>query len=581
MSDEVSINLDKILVKLASQIEKNRSAKEHVDHQINLCTAKIAEKKNQIAWLEENIKKGNEALADLQKQNESSKKHCDAWKPTYTVLKEHGEYLKTEIKVLEEATESERKIYEDSITQCRITLEEQRKKYTETALAQKYYQKKEEVEEIQKRVLKCLEKYKWKEDACLDSLEAVPFTSINNWAVHIASMRKKTQETLQLAEAAAQETIKLEKEAEELKTKIDFLKKSFKEAKEDQNNSENIEGKNQKSLEKPEKFKERVFEEREHSSLPKEKHQLYKTLHIPRIPWKFVQSVQSFRSSKQRPETGRREKQKPVELSVATSSSSSLAENLSQIVIDTAGTNHPQIAQVPSIVSIKNQEKFRLSDLPKQLTSNQQFESENAVMASQEAKHVDGEAHEHMDCSFVPQDVHTGFKPNEDNPDTEEQSAEPFLRAPKTPDLKGKNPHFSKTLLFDSIQNLGCDEGTSKSPAFFSHMNFSQKSPGFNLFGSSLFGAQNSSDETEENYSVGNLNPLSPHEDIGSFFGKPENEDAFAFPFPSESTSPAFGDGKDDVSFSFAFGQDQRSSPSPSTKGFHSSTQNTKPFTFF
>ncbi|XP_064279036.1 protein SIX6OS1 isoform X2 [Passer domesticus] len=547
MSDKVSINLDKILVKLASQIEKNRSAKEHVDHQINLCTEKITEKKNQIAWLEENIKKGNEALADLQKQNESSKKHCDA------------------------------KIYEDSITQCRMTLEEHRKKYTESALAQKYYQKKEEVEEIQKRVLKRLEKYKWKEDACLDIMEAVPFTSINDWAVHIASVRKKTQETLQLAEAAAQETIKLEKEAEELQTKIDCLKKRFKEAKEDQNNSKKIKGKNQKNLEKPEEFKERVFEEREQPSLPKGRHQLYKTLHVPCIPQKFVQSVQSFRFSKQRPETGKEEKEK----SVVTSSSSSLAKNLSQMVIDTAGTNHPQIAQVPSRVSIKNQVKFRLSDLPKQLTSNQQFESENAVMASQEAKHVDEEADEHMDCSYVSQDVHTGFKPNEDNPDTEEESAEPFLRAPKTPDLKGKNPYFSKTPLFDSIQNLGCEEGTSKSPAFFSHMNFSQKSPGFNLFDSSLFGAQNSSDEMEENYSMGNLNPLSPHEDIGSFFGKPENEDAFTFPFPSESTSHAFGDGKDDVGFSFAFGQDQRSSPSPSMKGFHSSTQNTKPFTFF
>lgn len=63
-----------------------------------------------------------------------------------------------------------RKIYEDSITQCRMTLEEHRKKYTENALAQKYYQKKEEVEEIQKRVLKRLEKYKWKEDAFLDIL---------------------------------------------------------------------------------------------------------------------------------------------------------------------------------------------------------------------------------------------------------------------------------------------------------------------------------------------------------------------------------------------------------------------------
>ncbi|NXB76147.1 S6OS1 protein, partial [Donacobius atricapilla] len=210
------------------------------------------------------------------------------------------------------------------------TLEEHRKKYTGTALAQKYYKKKEEVEEIQKRVLKRLEKYKWKGEACLDILEAAPFASVNAWAIHFASMRKKTQETLQLAEAAAQETIKLEKEAEELQVKINYLKKTLKETKEDQNNSKNIEGKNQKVLEKPEEFKERVFEEHEHPSLPKKKHQLYKTLRVPCVPWKFVQSVQSFGFSKHQAETGREEKEKPVEPSVATSSSSSLAENLSQ-----------------------------------------------------------------------------------------------------------------------------------------------------------------------------------------------------------------------------------------------------------
>ncbi|NXY32390.1 S6OS1 protein, partial [Pomatorhinus ruficollis] len=210
------------------------------------------------------------------------------------------------------------------------TLEEHHQKYTETPLAQKYYKGNEEVEEIQKRVLKRLENYKWKKDVCLDTLEAAPFTSINAWAVHIASMRKKTQETLQLAGAAGQETIKLEKEAEELQMKTDYLKKTFKETKEDQNNSKSIEGKNQKILEKPEEFKERVFEEHEHPSLPKKKHQLYKALHVPCIPQKFVQSVQSFRFSKQRAETGREEKEKPVELSVVTSSSSSLAENLSQ-----------------------------------------------------------------------------------------------------------------------------------------------------------------------------------------------------------------------------------------------------------
>ncbi|NXK61322.1 S6OS1 protein, partial [Sylvietta virens] len=212
-------------------------------------------------------------------------------------------------------------------------LEEHRKKYTETALAQKYYKEKEEVEEIQKRVLKHLEKYKWKEDTCLNNLEAAPFTSVTAWAVHVASMRKKAQETLQLAEAAAQEIIQLEKEADELQMQIDYLKKTFKETKEDKNNSKNIEGKNQKILEKPEEFKERMFEEREHPSLPKQKHQLYKRLHVPCIPQNFVQSVQSFSrnfSSKQRAGTAREEKEKPVEPSVATSSSSSLAENLSQ-----------------------------------------------------------------------------------------------------------------------------------------------------------------------------------------------------------------------------------------------------------
>ncbi|XP_066043041.1 protein SIX6OS1 [Chamaea fasciata] len=551
MSDKASINLDKILVKFASDIEKTRRAKEHVDRQKNVHAAKITEKKNQIAGLEENIKKGKEELGDLRKQNESSKKRCDV------------------------------KIYEDSLTQCRKTLEEHHKKYTETPLSQKYYKGNEKVEDIQKTVLKHLENYKWKEDASLDTLEAAPFTSRNAWAIHIASMRKKTQETLQLAGAAGQETIKLQKEAEELQMKTDYLKKTFKETKEDQNNLKNIEGKNQKILEKPEEFKERVFEEREHPSLPKKKHQLYKTLHVPCIPRKLVQSVQSFRVSKQQAEAGKEEKEKPVELSVVTSSSSSLAENLSQMVIDTAGTKTPQIAQVPSIVSTQNQGKFRLSDLPKQLTSNQQFESPNAVMASQEAKRVAEEADEHVDCLYVPQDVHRGFKPKEDNPDIAEESAEPFLRALETPDLKGKKTRSSKAPPFDFIQNLGCEEGTSKSPAFFSLMNFSQKSPGLNLFDSCLFGAQNSSDETEENYSVGSLNSLSLHKGIGSFFEKSENEDEFVFPFQSESNSHAFGDGKDDISFSFAFGQDQRSLQSPSVKGFHPSIQNTKPFTFF
>ncbi|XP_009512500.2 protein SIX6OS1 [Phalacrocorax carbo] len=588
MSDRLLNNLDKLLIEFVFQLEQTTSAKEHVNQQINLYTAKITEKKNEIARLQENINNSNDAIADLCKQNESSKESCNAWKPTYAILSKHEEYLKNELEALQEATENERKMYQDYITQYKEILKQHREKYAETPLAQEYYKKKKELEEIQNRVLKQSEKYRLKEDACLDNLELVPFKSLNDWALQIASSRQKTQEMLKLAAVARQESTELQKEAEELEVKINYLKKTFEETTEDQNNSEMIEGKNHKSLEKPKEFKERIFEEREQPSLLNEKHQLYKPLHVPCIPRKLVQSVQSIRFSMQRTETGGEEKEKPMELSVATSNSSSLTENSSQMVIDAAGTNNPQIAQVPSIPSLQNQTQFRLVIAPKQTTSNQQFESENAVIANQEAKCGDKEAEdEPKDSSYIPQDIQTCFKSNGDNPDTAEESAEHFLRAPETPefvgtpDSKGKKTQFSKTPPFDFIHNLGCEEGTSKSPAFFSLMNFSQKSPGFNLFDSSVFGAENSSDETDECYSVGNLNPLSPHKDIGSLFGKSESEDAFAFPFPSESSSHAFGDGKDDFSFPFAFGQDQRSSQSPSVKGFNSSLQNTKPFTFF
>ncbi|XP_009935081.1 protein SIX6OS1 [Opisthocomus hoazin] len=588
MSDKLLSNLDKLLLEFVFQLEQTTSAKEHVTQQINLYTVKITEEKNEIARLQENISNSNDAIADLHKQNESSKESCNAWKPTYVILSKHEEYLKSELEALQEATENERKMYQDYITQYKEVLKQHREKYAETALAREYYKKKKEIEEIQNRVLKQCEKYKLKEDACLDILETVPFKSLNDWALQIASSRKKTQEMLELAAVATQESIELQKEAEELEMKINYLKKTFEETTEDQNNSKMTEGKNQKSLEKPKEFKERVFEESKHPSLLNEKHQLCKPLHVPCIPRKLVQSVQSIRFSMQQTETGREEKANPLEISIDTSSSSSLAENSSQMVIDTAGTNNPQIVQAPSIASLQSQMQFRLVIPPKQTTSNQQFESENAVIANQQAKCDDKEGEDDpKDSSYIPQDMHACFKSNEDNPDTAEESAEHFLRAPETPefvatpDSKRKKTQFSKTPPFDFIQSLGCEEGTSKSPAFFSLMNFPQKSSGFNLFDSSVFGAENSSDETEESYSVGNLNPLSPHKGIGSLFGKSESEDAFAFPFPSESTSHAFGDGKDDFSFPFAFGQDQRSSQSPSVKDFQSSLQNTKPFTFF
>lgn len=87
-------------------------------------------------------------------------------------------------------------MYQDYITQYKEILKQHREKYAETAPAQEYYKKKKELEEIRSRVLKLSEKYKWKEDACLDILGT---TIINAFtvepvgrALHIKSAVQKS-----------------------------------------------------------------------------------------------------------------------------------------------------------------------------------------------------------------------------------------------------------------------------------------------------------------------------------------------------------------------------------------------------
>ena len=71
-------------------------------------------------------------------------------------------------------------MYQDYIIQYKETLKQHREKYAESALAQEYYKKKKELEEIQNRIQKRSEQYKLKEDADLDILGII---IINAYAV--------------------------------------------------------------------------------------------------------------------------------------------------------------------------------------------------------------------------------------------------------------------------------------------------------------------------------------------------------------------------------------------------------------
>nr|XP_036863277.1 protein SIX6OS1 [Manis javanica] len=158
-----------------------------------------------------------------------------------------------------------------------------------------------------------------------------------------------------------------------------------------------------------------------------------------------------------------------------------------------------------------------------------------------------------------------------------------FLRTPeavKTPESLEKLV-FPKTPSFEINRNIMPEGQTQKeSPALSFVMSYASRSPGLNLFDSSVFDTETSSDQFNEHYSARNLNPVSSQQEIGNLFGKPEGEDAFTFSFPSDSSAHTFEAGKDDFSFPFSFEQEQNSAPF-SAKGFSSSSRNTTQFTFF
>ncbi|XP_077676141.1 protein SIX6OS1 [Eretmochelys imbricata] len=486
----------------------------------------------------------------------AGKRHRRHWKPTYVVLSKHEEYLNNRLKNCQETTENDKKMYQDHMNQYKEILKQHKAKYAENALAQEYYMKKKEIEEIQNRVLKHSEQFKWKEATLLDILG----TSITIFAY----LREKTQDVFKHAAVFTQKSFELEKEADEVEMKINYFKQQFERSTEDQNHSKIIEGKNKKNLEKRKEFKES-----------------YDDQAIATFSFCCLQDLLML---------GGEERDNSMDHSGIASISLSQMDNEIQKFNETAGSNNPKIAKVPSIASLQNQMQFRLLVPQKQTTCKQWFENEATVIGNKDAECADkGAASKSKDSAYISQNVHTEcfIKSSEDNPEATEGSSEHFLQTPemplfiRTPKSNGKKAQFPKTPPFELSHNLGCEGPAPKSPAFSFLMPCTQKSPGFNLFDSSIFGAENLSDQTDESYSAGNINPISPHKDIGNLFGKSENEDVFTFSFPSESSSHAYGDGKDDFSFPFAFGQDQRSSHSSSLKGFHSSSQNTKPFTLF
>ncbi|XP_044629628.1 protein SIX6OS1 [Equus asinus] len=558
MDDNLFVSLDRLLLEFVFQYEQDISTKEDMIQRINKCVEDIKENKATICKIHETINTTDEEIGHYCKHSKEIKDNCSNWKPTCDVFHKHEDYMQDQFTIYQETVEKDKKMYHGYICQYKDVLKQYQLKYSETPFSREYYEKKREHEEIQNRVLACTEQLKMNETIFMEFLVPAPFPSRTKWTLHIVNLRYKTQDVLKLANNFSKSSSELKKEVDEMEIEINYLNQQIARLYETKNLSETLEEKN-KNIEKKKELKERIFEKDEQHILILNKAPQKSQLFLPYESQKLVRPIKMHSSE---PKVIDKKEESSVKQSKLANIDFRQKENDTQVFNDSTVNNHSKCSHVAAIKSSQNFMQFRLLTPQKQSNCNQWFEKGDTDAECGDKGTV-RQLRESKCTSQVLYEEHFG-KPIEDNSDEVEERAENFPRTPeiplflRTPEAV-KTPEsleklvFPKTPTFEINRNTVPDGQTQKeSPGFSFIMSYTSRSPGLNLFDSSIFDSEISSDQFNE-HSAGNLNPLSSQQEIGNLFGKPEGEDGFTFSFPSDSSTHTFGAGKDDFSFPFSF----------------------------
>ncbi|XP_073751410.1 protein SIX6OS1 isoform X3 [Callorhinus ursinus] len=583
MNDSLFVSLDRLLLEFVFQYEQDISTKEDMLQRINKCFEDIKENKATICKIHETINTTDEEIGHYCKRSKEIKDNCSNWKPTCDVFHKHEDYMQDQFTIYQETIEKDKKMYHGYICQYKDVLKQYQLKYSETSLSHEYYEKKREHEEIQNRVLACTEQLKMNESIFMEFLVPAPFPSLAKWTLHIC----KTQDILKHASNYSKSSSELKEEVDEVEIEINYLNQHIARLHETKNLAETLEEKN-KNIEKIKDLKERYrLFEKEQPALTLNKTPQDSQLFLPHESQKLDRLMKMHSSE---PRVIDKKEESSVKQANLASIDFRQKENNMQVLNDSTLNNHSKCSNSVAIKNSQNMMHFRLLTPQKQSNCSQWFEKGDTD-AECEDKGTVRQLRESKCTSQVLCAEHFG-KPIENNSDEVEERAENFLQTPEIPlFLRNteavKTPEslekllFPKTPSFEINRNIMPEGQTQKeSPGFSFLTNYTSRSPGLNLFDSTIFDSEISSDQFNEHYSAGNLNPLSSQQEIGNLFGKPEGEDGFTFSFSSDSSTHTFGTGKDYFSFPFSFEQDQNSTPS-SVKGFSSSSQNTTQFTFF
>nr|AAI37876.1 Six6os1 protein [Mus musculus] len=574
MNDNLFVSLDRLLLEFVFQYEQDISIKEDTIQRINKCLESIKENKANVSKLREAINKVDEDIAFHYKHSKEIKDSCSNWKPTCDVFHKHEDYIKDQLTAYQETNEKDKKMYHDYICQYEDVLKQYQLKYSETRFSCKYYEKKKEHEEIKNRVLACTEQLQLNETILMKFLVPAPFPSLTKWTLYVVNLRYRTQDILKRANNFTKRSFELEKEADDMEIEINSLNKQMARLFESKTFSEALDEKN-KNTEKRKEFEERIFEKDEQvSNRSSQNSQLL----LPCESQKFVRNMNSSEARV----TDKKE-ESSANQSKFVRSDVRQKENNPQIFNDSGMDSNSKSSHIPAVKSSQGFMQFRLN----QPNYNQRIEKE----------HIDAECGDketvrqvrESKCSTQALYIEHFGKSIENN-SVEEERDENFPQTPETPSFLRtpealKTPEsmekmqFPKSPFFEITKNATSEGHKQKdSPGFSFLMSYTSRSPGLNLFDSSVSDSEISSDQFNEHYSAVNLNPSSSQQGIGNLFGKSEGEDAFTFSFSSDS-SHTFGAGKDDFSFPFSFEQDQ-STMTSSSKDF-SSSQNKTQFMFF
>ncbi|XP_059038228.1 protein SIX6OS1 isoform X1 [Mustela lutreola] len=585
MNDSLFVSLDRLLLEFVFQYEQDISTKEDMLQRINKCLEDIKENKATICKIHETINTTDEEIGHYCKHSKEIKDNCSNWKPTCDVFHKHEDYMQDQFTICQETIEKDKKMYHGYICQYKDVLKQYQLKYSETPLSQEYYKKKREHEEIQNRVLACTEQLKINETIFMEFLVPAPFPSLTKWTLHMANVRFKTQDILKHASDYSKSSSELKKEVDEVEIEVNYLNQQIARLHETKNLGETLEEKN-KNIEKIKELKEkdRIFEKDEQPTLILNKTPQNSQLFLPYESQKLVRLMKMHSSE---PRVIDKKEESSVKQAKLANIDVRQKENNVQVLNDFTLNDHSKCSNSVAIKNSQNMMHFRLLTPQKPSNCSQWFEKGDTD-AESEDKGTVRQLRESKCTSQVICAEHFE-KPIENNSDEVEERAENFLQTSeiplflKTPEaVKTPEPLeklFPKTPPFEINRNIMPESQTQKeSPGFSFLKNYTSRSPGLNLFDSTIFDSEISSDQFNEHYSAENLNPLSSQQEIGNLFGKP-GEDAFTFSFSSDSSTHTFGTGKDDFSFPFSFEQDQNSTPS--VKGFSSSSQSTTQFTFF